>query len=69
MARVFSQSRVKVSASLTNEGSLVVRAFDIVNGSLSVVWGGNKKFAEIRAGPLSRRFRTRGYVARACAPP
>ena len=27
---VFSQSRVKVSASLTNVGSLAVRAFDLV---------------------------------------
>ena len=33
----FSQSRVKVSASLTNEGSLAVGAFDLVNCSLSVV--------------------------------
>ena len=34
---VFSQSRVKVSASLTNVGSLAVGTFDLVNCSLSVV--------------------------------
>ena len=34
---VFSQSRVKVSASLTNVGSLAIGAFDLVNCSLSVV--------------------------------
>ena len=34
---VFSQSRVKVSASLTNVGSLAVGAFDLVNCSLSGV--------------------------------
>jgi len=34
---VFSQSHVKVSASLTNVGSLAVGAFDLVNCSLSVV--------------------------------
>ena len=34
---VFSQSCVKVSASLTNVGSLAVGAFDLVNCSLSVV--------------------------------
>jgi len=34
---VFSQSRVKVSAHLTNVGSLAVGAFDLVNCSLSVV--------------------------------
>ena len=34
---VFSQSRVKVSASLTDVGSLAVGAFDLVNCSLSVV--------------------------------
>jgi len=34
---VFSQSCVKVSASLINVGSLGVRAFDLVNCSLSVV--------------------------------
>jgi len=34
---VFSQSGVKVSASLTNVGSPAVRAFDLVNCSLSVV--------------------------------
>ena len=34
---VFSQSRVKVSASLTIVGSLAVRAFDLVNCSQSVV--------------------------------
>jgi len=34
---VFSQSRVKVSASLTNKGSLTVGAFDLVNCSLFVV--------------------------------
>jgi len=34
---VFSQSCVKVSASLTNVGGLAVRAFDLVNCSLSVV--------------------------------
>jgi len=34
---VFSQSRVKVSASLTNVRSLAVGACDLVNCSLSVV--------------------------------
>ena len=34
---MFSQSRVKVPASLTNVGSLAVGAFDLVNCSLSVV--------------------------------
>ena len=34
---IVSQSRVKVSASLTNVGSLAVGAFDLVNCSLSVV--------------------------------
>ena len=34
---VFSQSRVKVSTSLTIVGSLAVGAFDLVNCSLSVV--------------------------------
>ena len=34
---VFSQSRLKVSASLTNLGSLAVGAFDLVNCSLPVV--------------------------------
>ena len=34
---VFSQSRVKVSASLNNVGSLAVGAFDLVNCPLSVV--------------------------------
>ena len=34
---VFSQSRVKVSASLTDVGSLTVGAFDLANCSLSVV--------------------------------
>ena len=34
---VFSQSRVKISASLTNVGGLAVGAFDLVNCSLSVV--------------------------------
>ena len=34
---VFSQSRVKVSASLINVGSLAVGAFDFVNCTLSVV--------------------------------
>jgi len=34
---VFGQSRVKVSASLTNVGSLAVGAFDLVNCSLTVV--------------------------------
>ena len=34
---VFSQSRVKVSASFTNVGSLTVRAIDLVNCSLSAV--------------------------------
>ena len=34
---VFSQSRVKVSASFTNVGSLAVGAFDLVNCSLFVV--------------------------------
>ena len=33
---VFSQSYVEVSASLTNVGSLAVRALDLVNCSLSV---------------------------------
>ena len=33
---VFSQSRVKVSASLTDVGNLAVRAFDVVNCSVSV---------------------------------
>jgi len=33
----FSQCPVKVSASLTNVGSLAVEAFDLVNCSLSVV--------------------------------
>ena len=34
---VFSQSRVKVSAILTNAGSLAVGAFHLINFSLSVV--------------------------------
>ena len=34
---VFSQSRVEVSTSLTNIGSLAVGAFDLVDCSLSVV--------------------------------
>ena len=34
---VFSQSRVKVSSSLTKAGSQAVGAFDLVNCSLSVV--------------------------------
>jgi len=34
---MLSQSRVKVSASLTNVGSLAVGAFDLVNCSLPVV--------------------------------
>ena len=34
---VFSQSRVQVSASLTDVGSLAVGAFDLVNCPLSVV--------------------------------
>ena len=34
---VFSQSRVKVSTSLTNIGSLANGAFDLVDCSLSVV--------------------------------
>ena len=34
---VFSQSRVKVCASVTNVGSLAVGAFHLVNCSLSVV--------------------------------
>ena len=34
---MFSQSRVKVPARLTNEGSLAVGAFDLVNCALSVV--------------------------------
>ena len=34
---VFSQSCVKISASLTNVGSLAVKAFDFVNCFLSVV--------------------------------
>ena len=71
---MFSQSRVEVSASLTNVGSLAVGAFDLVNSSLSVVWGGNKKVCrdQSRLTFLSRglaaRFRARGYASRACAP-
>ena len=34
---VFSQSCVKVPTSLTNVGGLAVRAFDLINRSLSVV--------------------------------
>ena len=34
---VFSQSRIKVSASLTDVGRVAVGAFDLVNCSLSVV--------------------------------
>ena len=34
---VFSQSRVKVSTSLTNVGNMAVGAFDLVNCSVSVV--------------------------------
>ena len=34
---VFSQSRVKVSASITNAGSLEVGAFDLLNCALTVV--------------------------------
>ena len=34
---VFSQSRIKVSTSLVNIGSLAVGAFDLVDCSLSVV--------------------------------
>jgi len=34
---VFSQSRVKVSASLTNVGSIAIGAFGLVNCSQSVV--------------------------------
>ena len=34
---VFSQSRVKVSTSLSNVGGLAVGAFDLINRSLSVV--------------------------------
>ena len=34
---MFSHSRVKVSASLTNVGNLAVGAFDLANCSLSVV--------------------------------
>ena len=34
---LFSQSRVKASASLTNVGSLAVGEFDLVNCSLSAV--------------------------------
>ena len=34
---VFSQSRVEVSVSLINVGSLAVGAFDLVNCALSVV--------------------------------
>ena len=34
---VFSQSRVQVSASLTDVGSLAIGAFDLVNCSQSVV--------------------------------
>ena len=34
---VLSQSRVKVSASLTNEGNLPVRTFYLVNCSLSFI--------------------------------
>ena len=35
---VFSQSRVEVSTSHSNIGSLAVGAFDLVDCSLSVVW-------------------------------
>ena len=35
---MFSQSRVKGPASLTNVGRLAVGAFDLVNCSLSVIW-------------------------------
>ena len=35
---VFSQSRVKVSTSLTNVGSLAVGAFDLVDCSLFIVF-------------------------------
>ena len=35
---VFSQSRVKVSASLTDVGNLAVGAFDLVNCSLVCCW-------------------------------
>ena len=34
---MFNQSRVKVSASVTDVGSLALGAFDLVNCSLSVV--------------------------------
>ena len=34
---VFNQSRVEVSASLTNVGSIAVGAFDLVNCCLSLV--------------------------------
>ena len=71
---MFSQSRVEVSASLTNVGSLAAGAFDLVNCSLSVVWGGNKKICRDQgrltflSRGLAARFRARGYTARACAP-
>ena len=67
---MFSQSRVEVSASLTNVGSLAAGAFDLVNCSLSVVWGGNKKNLQrsVLSRGLAARFRARGYTARACAP-
>ena len=35
---VFSQSRAKVYASVTNVGSLGVGTFDLVNCSLSAAW-------------------------------
>ena len=46
---VFSQSRVKVSPSLTDVGSLVVKAYAVVNCSLSVAW-----FVPIRLTLVSR---------------
>ena len=46
MARLcsMSQSQVKISASLTNVGSLAVGAFDLVNCSLCVVIGSSLSF-------------------------
>ena len=47
---VFSRSRVKVSASLTNIGSLAVGAFNLVNCSMSVLP------RQIAVGQCSRLF-------------
>ena len=50
---VFSQSRVKVSVSLINVGSLAIGAFDLVNCSLLVVG-----FVPVFKGALSRYLAT-----------